>query len=172
MTNHNMAPTFGGESEKKRPWFRKPITYAIGVPVLAVVVLVNALNPAADGGREATRGESLKATVTEAPAEKEVVEAVVEEEPEPVAEEIPEVDMEQVGLFTLRDLHPNFALVGDQVIIDAAQAACIAFDEGASFQTYILIAVGEGLSAEEAGALAGFAVNAYCPEYLDIAEGY
>lgn len=169
MTDHNITPTFGSPApEAKKPWYKKPLTYFIAVPVLLVLVIANGI--VGDGkpdAREASKGGTFK---TEAPA-------VIEEEPteEPATEPTPvepkvEVDMEQIGLKVLREQHPKFALVDDATIIDAAMSACVLFDAGGTFEDYILVAVDAGITAEEAGGLAGFAINAYCTDHLNIAD--
>lgn len=171
MTDHNIAPSFGAQPEPKKPWYKKKLTYIIGVPVILIAVIVNGVvTENRDLARNAERGQSVGKEFTEAPAEP-TEEPVVESEPE-VAPVEDEPDVEALGLITLRDLYPNFVGVQDQVIIDAAVAACDSFDAGSGFDTYIMIAVESGITAEEAGALAAFGIAAYCPQHSDIADGY
>lgn len=99
-------------------------------------------------------------------------------EVEPVPEvKVPEVTVEtpehpdarQVGLDVLRDLDPTFEHVPDDAIFTASEGICTAFDDGLSFETVVLVAMGEGLSADQAGYLVGFAVNVDCPEWAGVA---
>lgn len=172
MSDHNIQPTFGTIPPDPKPWYKKPLTYIIAAPILIVIIIVNGI--VGDGkpdAREASKGETFKTeapAVTEEPAEEPVAEPVKEEPVTPEAE----VDLEQMGLQVLREQHPNFALADDQSIIAAADAACVLFDSGGTFPLYIQVATENGITAEEAGALAGFAITAYCPEHASIADEY
>jgi len=96
---------------------------------------------------------------------------VTVETPTPVT--TPEVTVEtpdarQVGLDVLRGMDPVFEHVPDDAIFTASEGICTAFDDGLSFETVVLVAMGEGLSAEQAGYLVGFAVNVDCPEWAGV----
>lgn len=107
----------------------------------------------------------------EAPAPKVRAPEVTVETPTPVT--TPEVTVEtpdarQVGLDVLRGMDPVFEHVPDDAIFTASEGICTAFDDGLSFETVVLVAMGEGLSAEQAGYLVGFAVNVDCPEWAGV----
>ena len=171
MSDHNITPQFSSaNSEPKRPWYKRPITYIIGVPVLLVILIVNGIVGDGVAGKKAVH-EPLSQEV-------EVTEPEVVETAEPVeAEAAPEpVEVQpstrDVALVVLREGWPYFAQAGDDVIDTAALAVCDALDSGVSFEAYVLVAADSGIPAEEAGALIGYAANVYCPQHLGITEGY
>lgn len=165
MTNHFIPNTF--TSAPKTPWYKKPLTWIITGAVVLVLIIGNGIA----GERDAKEANGPLDKTAAAPAE--VVPPV--KEPAPVAEPAPveevappEQSLEDLGLVVLRDMYPKFALVDDAVISDAAWAACDLFDTGGSFDMYVLVALDSGITAEEAGALAGFATSAYCPQHSNI----
>lgn len=49
--------------------------------------------------------------------------------------------------------------------LNAAHAACDAFDGGNTFTDLILVAIGQGMDAGDAGFLIGAGTAAFCPQY-------
>lgn len=167
MSDHNITPQFGSINEDpKKPWYKKPLTYAIGVPVILISGLVGAINGGADsdsaGGKRVVK-EPLKTESAE-PFEPAPEPAPVEVEPAPTTEEM--------ALIVLREGWPYYETVSDANINSAAIIACDSFDSGMTWEGYMAVALNSGMPSEEAGALAGYAANVYCTQHLDIAEGH
>lgn len=96
------------------------------------------------------------------------VKPIMDPTSEPTEKRFDPIEMEPIGLDQLREHHPSFEAVEDDMIRDVAGVLCDAFDEGLPFEAVLMTAIGEGLSADEAGGLTGYAIAYHCLEHVDV----
>ena len=77
-------------------------------------------------------------------------------------------------ILAVRSTAPAGSLSGatDDLLIELAGSICNALDAGASFELIGLTAIDNGVDIEAAGAIAGAAVVAYCPQHKATLEAF
>ncbi len=73
--------------------------------------------------------------------------------------------IDEAFVTAMRDLAHHLDNYTDAELVGLGHADCAAFKAGLDFVTVISTAVDSGMDAYDAGALAGAAVAAYCPQY-------
>ena len=141
--------------ETKVPWYKKPITYIVGIPAVLIVGLIGGVAGGAASTPEPTVASAPVAT-EKAPAPKPTPEVTVEApappppapEPAPAPAPAPEVSVEQQYLEAIVQVYPGGAYV---LYDDAAKAEALRI----GYQ------VCEGLSLGGSEFLTGFALEIY-----------
>jgi hypothetical protein len=87
------------------------------------------------------------------------------ETPETIESVTPTVFGDEEYANLLREEVPELSGVGDDLLVENADAACEGLDAGLTLEDLIEAGMSSGLSPEAVGALLGAGVSYQCPEY-------